>query len=42
MGEVDTAFLRKHDGEGYQQGDYTGFTGIERTYEKALMGERWP
>jgi penicillin-binding protein 2 len=40
MGEVDTAFLRKHDGEGYQQGDYTGFTGIERTYEKALMGER--
>ena len=40
MGEVDTVFLRKHDGEGYQQGDYTGFTGIERTYEKALMGER--
>jgi penicillin-binding protein 2 len=40
LSEVDTAFLRKHPDEGYQQGDYTGYTGIERSYEKALMGER--
>lgn len=40
LSEVDSAFLKKHPDEGYQQGDYTGFTGIERSYEKALMGER--
>jgi penicillin-binding protein 2 len=40
LSEVDTSFLKKHPDEGYQPGDYTGFTGIERSYEKALMGER--
>ena len=40
LSEVDTNFLKKHPDEGYQPGDYTGFTGIERSYEKALMGER--
>jgi penicillin-binding protein 2 len=39
-GEVDSSFLRKHPGEGYTPGDYTGLTGIERTYEKVLMGQR--
>ncbi|MFN9589744.1 MAG: penicillin-binding protein 2 [Bacteroidota bacterium] len=38
--EVDTTFLRVHKEEGYQMGDYTGRTGLERTYEKVLMGRR--
>ncbi len=38
--EVDTNFLKKHKDEGYASGDYAGMTGIERTYEKVLMGER--
>ncbi|MBN8834095.1 MAG: hypothetical protein ABS68_02770 [Niastella sp. SCN 39-18] len=38
--EVDTGFLRRHKTEGYQSGDYAGMTGIERTYEKVLMGQR--
>ncbi len=40
IGEVDTAFLRKHAGEGYDQGDYAGLAGLEKTYEKILMGQR--
>lgn len=40
LGEVDTNFLKKHPDEGYKQGDYTGYSGLERSYEKALMGER--
>jgi penicillin-binding protein 2 len=39
-GEVDTNFLKKHPNEGYVAGDYAGMTGIERTYERVLMGER--
>lgn len=38
--EVDTNFLKKHPGEGYVAGDYAGMTGLERTYEKVLMGVR--
>ena len=38
--EVDTNFLKKHPGEGYVSGDYAGMTGLERSYEKVLMGER--
>lgn len=38
--EVDTSFLRVHKDEGYQMGDYAGRTGLERTYEKVLMGKR--
>ena len=38
--EVDTNFLKKHRTEGYVSGDYAGMTGIERSYEKVLMGER--
>ena len=38
--EVDTNFLKKHPGEGYVAGDYAGMTGLERTYEKILMGQR--
>ena len=38
--EVDTNFLKNHPDEGYVSGDYAGKTGIERTYEKVLMGER--
>lgn len=40
LGEVDTSFLRRHKEEGYEMGDYAGMTGIERTYEKVLMGQR--
>ncbi len=38
--EVDTNFLKKHPNEGYVAGDYAGMTGLERSYEKVLMGER--
>ncbi len=38
--EVDTNYLRKHKDEGYTPGDYAGFTGLERSYEKVLMGQR--
>lgn len=40
MSEVDTGFLRRHAGEGYEQGDYAGKSGLERSYEKVLMGQR--
>ena len=40
IGEVDTAFLHKHIGEGYEQGDYAGLAGLEKVYEKILMGQR--
>lgn len=40
IGEVDSNFLKKHVGEGYQSGDYAGLTGLERSYEKVLMGQR--
>ncbi|MFY7963727.1 MAG: penicillin-binding transpeptidase domain-containing protein [Chitinophagaceae bacterium] len=40
IAEVDTGFLRRHKDEGYEMGDYVGFTGLERTYEKVLMGQR--
>jgi penicillin-binding protein 2 len=40
LSEVDTNFLKKHSDEGYQIGDYAGKTGMERTYEKVLMGQR--
>lgn len=38
--EVDTSFLKKHPNEGYVAGDYAGMTGLERSYEKILMGVR--
>jgi penicillin-binding protein 2 len=40
ISEVDSGFLKNHSEEGYLIGDYTGWTGIESKYEKALMGER--
>ena len=40
LSEVDSPFLKKHLGQGYQIGDYTGWTGLEHSYEKVLMGER--
>jgi penicillin-binding protein 2 len=40
LGEVDTNYLKKHAEDGYVSGDYAGMTGIETSYEKALMGER--
>ncbi|HYK45170.1 MAG TPA: penicillin-binding protein 2 [Parafilimonas sp.] len=40
LGEVDSNFLKRHAGEGYEAGDYAGMTGLERSYEKVLMGQR--
>ena len=40
LSEVDSNFLKYHQNEGYLIGDYAGKTGIERTYEKVLMGQR--
>ena len=40
LAEVDTNFLKNHSEEGYQIGDYAGRTGLERSYEKVLMGQR--
>ena len=40
IAEVDTSFLRRHNQEGYEMGDYAGMTGLERKYEKILMGQR--
>lgn len=40
LSEVSPAFLKSHEGEGYLPGDYAGKTGLERTYEKVLMGQR--
>jgi penicillin-binding protein 2 len=40
LSEVDSSFLNRHIGEGYQIGDYAGKTGLERSYEKVLMGQR--
>ena len=40
LSEVDSSFLQRHMGEGYQIGDYAGKTGLERSYEKVLMGQR--
>lgn len=40
LSEVSPAFLKSSEGEGYQPGDYAGRTGLERTYEKVLMGQR--
>lgn len=40
LSEVDSNFLKRHEGEGYQMGDYAGKTALERSYEKVLMGQR--
>jgi penicillin-binding protein 2 len=40
LAEVDSSFLKKHRNEGYEMGDYAGMTGLERSYEKVLMGQR--
>ena len=40
IAEVDTSYLRRHREDGYEMGDYAGMTGLERSYEKVLMGRR--
>lgn len=40
ISEVDTNYLKKHKDDGYQSGDYAGWTGLEWSYEKSLMGQR--
>ena len=40
LSEVNPAFLKQHESEGYQVGDYAGRTGLERSYERVLMGQR--
>lgn len=40
LSEVSPAFLETDAGRGYLPGDYAGAAGLERTYEKVLMGQR--
>lgn len=40
LGEVDSNILKNPRYEGYVMGDYIGKAGIEKTYEKVLMGQR--
>ncbi|MEI7470709.1 MAG: penicillin-binding transpeptidase domain-containing protein [Chitinophagaceae bacterium] len=40
LSEVDSGFLKNHKTEGYQMGDYAGKVGLEKNYEKVLMGQR--
>ncbi|MEO8769425.1 MAG: penicillin-binding transpeptidase domain-containing protein [Ferruginibacter sp.] len=40
LSEVDTNYIKSHPNDGYLSGDYAGKTGIERSYEKVLMGQR--
>lgn len=40
LSEVSPKFLELNPNEGYLTGDYAGKTGLERSYEKVLMGQR--
>jgi len=40
IAEVDTSYLRKNKHLGYEMGDYAGMSGLEKTYESILMGQR--
>jgi penicillin-binding protein 2 len=40
LSEVDSSFIKNHESDGYQVGDYAGRTGLERSYEQVLMGQR--
>ena len=40
LGEVDSNILKNPKYVGYVMGDYIGRAGMERTYEKVLMGQR--
>ncbi len=40
LGEVDSNNLKNPKFSGYSMGDYIGKAGLERTYEKVLMGQR--
>lgn len=38
--EVDSNYLKRHEGEGYMSGEYAGMTGLEASYEKVLKGQK--
>lgn len=40
IGEVSPAMLKKQRFESYRQGDYTGMSGLELSYEEELRGQR--
>src|SRR5690606_38748688 len=40
IGEVTARMLERERYQTYQQGDYTGMTGLELTYEEVLRGQR--
>jgi penicillin-binding protein 2 len=40
LGEVDSATLKNPKYDGYLLGDYIGKVGLEKSYEKVLMGQR--
>jgi penicillin-binding protein 2 len=40
LGEVDSNILKNPKYQGYQMGDYIGIGGLEKSYERILMGRR--
>ena len=40
IGEISSSMLEKPAYSAYQMGDYLGMTGLEKTYESVLMGQR--
>ncbi|HXS38122.1 MAG TPA: penicillin-binding protein 2 [Flavipsychrobacter sp.] len=40
LGEVSPDMLKKERYSSYQEGDYTGMNGLERSYEEVLRGQR--
>jgi penicillin-binding protein 2 len=40
LGEVDSNILKNPKYDGYQLGDYIGIGGLEKSYERTLMGQR--
>lgn len=40
VGEVSPGMLKQDNYKGYTQGDYTGMSGLERSYEEVLRGQR--
>ena len=40
LAEVDSSLLKKNKTEGYELGDWVGVSGLEKYYEKILMGKK--
>lgn len=40
IGEISPGLLKQDNYTGYQSGDYIGLTGLEKNYDRVLMGQR--